>query len=433
MKLFIIHHHLNPGGVTRIIQSQIQSLKGKYPDIDITVLTGNAGDQSFFDEQNVELDLNPDLDYLLGKNISGNDILQLKTKLSKYLLEKIPYDAVIHVHNLNLGKNPVLTLALSEMAGKGYMLFNHCHDFAEDRPQNMNFMNRIIGKVFNKGPQKVMYPALPNYLFGTINAFDRERVINKGINRENVFHLPNPVYFETSQAISKSGARASVCNTLGIDPKLPLITYPVRVIRRKNIGELILFSTIFEGRANWLVTQPPQNPEELVPYKAWKALCDDEKISVHFEVGNRVNFEELLLASDVCITTSTREGFGMVFLEPWLLGVPVVGRNIDYVTTDLIASGVEFPLLWDEVNVELDGAVKDFGKMDADQQQEFIRKIANDRSEKKKIRDMNPRLQQIFEPFPDGLIQKNKRVIKNQYSLEQYATQLHDIYQKLAG
>lgn len=432
MHITILHHHLNPGGVTRIIQSQVTSLKKKHSDIQIQILTGKSGFPEFFREADVDVKVNPDLDYILGHKLLPGQTQTLYERTLDFLRDQIPEGSFIHAHNLNLGKNPVLTLAVSDMNAEGYRLFNHCHDFAEDRPPNMDYFEKIIKGHFGKNPEEVMYPVRPDYLFGTLNSFDRERIIRKGIPEDQVILLPNPVHFEQQHHCNKKQAKADLCDELGLDTAKTMITYPVRVIRRKNIGEFILLAVLFEEEANWLVTQPPKNPQEITHYEQWKQLCNDLNIPVHWEVGTKVDFEKLLIGTDVCISTSIREGFGMVFLEPWLPGTPVMGRNIGYVTKDLIASGVDFPLLYDKLDVKINGTIHDFGEIDPQKQQNFIHRIRNDRSEKKKIRNMNPGLKIMFDKVTDDLIQKNQETIKAKYSLENYASRLDGIYGKLA-
>ena len=432
MKITILHHHLNPGGVTRIIRSQVGSLRKRFPGTEIRVITGKAADNDYFTDTGVEVIENHDLGYILGQDLTPEQTRELFNRIKRYLKEHIGTDSIIHVHNLNLGKNPVLTVALSEMTTAGYRLFNHCHDFAEDRPANIGYMKKIIQGHFGKKLQSVMYPDRPEYHFGTINAFDRERIIGMGVDPERVDHLPNPVHFDKEIDMHKSEAKKEICNQLDIDASKPLVTYPVRVISRKNIGEMILLATVFENAANWLVTQPPKNPSEIVHYEKWVDFCRLENIPITFEAGNKVDFEKLLVATDVCISTSLREGFGMVFLEPWLFNTPVMGRNIDYVTKDLIDSGVEFPLLYNEINVLVDDTIMDFGELNPQQQQNFIHKIRQDQPKKKKVKEMNPRLAVIFEPVSETMIRRNKQTIQKQYSLDNYALRLNGIYRKMA-
>jgi glycosyltransferase involved in cell wall biosynthesis len=244
--------------------------------------------------------------------------------------------------------------------------------------------------------------------------------------------LPNPVHLEAKRNFSKAGAKHAISQALQLDEAKMLITYPVRVIRRKNIGEFILLSVLYQEKAHWLVTQPPKNPAEVVGYESWKNLCEIQKIPLVFEAGTRVDFEQLLVASDVCISTSTREGFGMVFLEPWLLHTPVMGRNIDYVTEDLKESGIHFPLLYDTIAIEYEGEMYDFGALDSKHQQEIIIRIRHDAKAKQKIKKMNPQLETLFHPVKASLIENNIEIIKSHYSIENYAKRLHEIYRKLA-
>jgi glycosyltransferase involved in cell wall biosynthesis len=217
-----------------------------------------------------------------------------------------------------------------------------------------------------------------------------------------------------------------------LDGNKLLITYPVRVIRRKNIGEFILFSALFANRAHWLVTQPPKNPVEVKPYQNWKAFCQRLHLAIVFEAGVKVDFMELMIASDICLTTSIREGFGMVFLEPWLLGTPVMGRNIGYVTRDLIESGVRFPLLYDEIKVKTEHANTDFAELEMNQQQQIISRVLQDEIFAEKIRRQNPALLKLFDEVPGVVIENNRKVIEEKYSLNNYAHTLYEVYREMA-
>ena len=62
----------------------------------------------------------------------------------------------------------------------------------------------------------------------------------------------------------------------------------------------------------------------------------------------------------------------MVYMEPWLLGTPVGGRNLGFITSDLKNSGMVFPLLYDQIKVEANNEIKDFGSLDMEDQMDFI-------------------------------------------------------------
>ncbi|NCA85364.1 MAG: glycosyltransferase [Clostridia bacterium] len=432
MKVAILHHHLNPGGVTRIMQLQAQSLRRVFPEIEITIITGHATNPKPFEALDIPILEFPPLDYLPRSRGLEQELPELFADIINFLKSNIDRTSIIHAHNLNLGKNPVLTLALSSMVGQGYHLFNHCHDFAEDRPENMEFLRDVVEDFFQEDLQQVLYPANSNAHFATLNSFDYQRVLQQGVPENRLMLLPNPVEINKTAGSVVENVRGEICRTMGLDGNKLLITYPVRVIRRKNIGEFILLSVLFANRANWLVTLPPKNPAEVKPYQNWKDFCQRLKIKIVFEAGLKVDFIELLTASDLCLTTSIREGFGMVFLEPWLLGTPVMGRNISYVTADLMDSGVQFPLLYDEITVETESGDADFATLQMEQQQQVIGQVLQDAAFAEKVLRQNPLLLNLFDEVSGVVVENNRTVIEEKYSLTKYAHTLYEVYREMA-
>ncbi len=406
-------------------------MRRAFPEIEIVVITGHATDPKPFEVLNVPIVEYPPLDYLHRSRGLEEELPELFTDITNFLKKHIDRQTIIHAHNLNLGKNPVLTLALSAMARQGYHLFNHCHDFADDRPDNMEFLQEIIEDYFQEDLHQVLYPDNSTSFFATLNSFDYQRLLQEGIPEKRVTLLPNPVNVNKTEGTVVENVRDEICQTLGLDGNKLLIIYPVRVIRRKNIGEFILLSSMFANRAHWLVTQPPRNPVEVKPYQNWKGFCQRFQLDIVFEAGIKVDFMKLMIASDLCLTTSIREGFGMVFLEPWLLGTPVMGRNIDYVTSDLIESGVRFPLLYEEIMVKTGNGITDFAKLEMNQQQQIIGRVLQDEAFAEKIRRQNPALLKLFDEVPGVVIENNRKVIEEKYSLNNYAHTLYEVYRKM--
>lgn len=428
MQVIIAHSHLNPGGVTRIIESQIESL----PKGSVKVLVGNSSNPESIISKGAELHVIPDLNYLERKKYTDKEALDLLHKVHQELRQHIIPETVLHFHNLNLGKNPIVTYAVYLLAKEGVKVFNHAHDFAEDRPTNITFLKEIITDIFNQDVNEVLYPSLPNYHFGVLNSFDFNRLISIGIPHDRIEWLPNPVAIkETENIQDKKSAKKEICEKLQLDPEKLLVTYPVRVIQRKNIGELILFSILFRNRVNFVVTQPPQNPVEVEMYKQWLEFCKNNGLSITFEAGVKVDFEKLLRGSDFCITTSYKEGFGMVYLEPWLLDTPVVGRDIDFITKDFKNDGFEFPTLYFKMNIP--GLKADFKDLNMKMQMEIISNVIHDLEEKQKIFEQNPILNTLFSEVKGDVIEKNKTIIKNNYSLKGYGIKLQERYRKMAG
>lgn len=429
-RIIIIHYHLNPGGVTRIIESQIKSLKECYPNLDILVLTGHCEKPDVIRELGADILTNENLNYLPETGVNINAEFHL---IHDFLSTQIRADDIVHVHNLNLGKNPLLTLVISNFIEEGYLVLNHAHDFAEDRPKNWNFLKNIIEDDFGKNLQQVLYPNLPNLLHATLNSFDKRRLTAYGVRDENAFLLPNPVSLNQKiKTVNSEELKRKICNQLSIDPEKKLVSYPVRVIRRKNIGEYILLATLFSEEANWLVTQPPKNPLEIEPYEEWKKFCSEMGIRLIFEAGIITDFEELLFASDFCVTTSIKEGFGMVYLEPWLFNTPVIGRDLSQITEDIKKSGLKFPLLYSELKVPANGDFVDFPSLSESDQMECIENVLINQSSRNLVISENQFLENLLNFKDDKLVEHNKSIIKQEFSLHNYAKQLEKIYQRFA-
>jgi len=427
MQIVIAHSHLNPGGVTRIIESQIESL-----DYEVSVVVGHSSKPANITKRGAKLTVFEPLNYLENRFYPLGEANQMLNETYNFLKDLLSENSILHFHNLNLGKNPIVTYAVYLLARKGYKIFNHAHDFAEDRPNNFQFLKDIIERSFRADINQVLYPDLPNYHFGVLNSFDCERLITYGVNTERIHWIPNPVTFSVKEEFTnRTSAKTEVCQNLNLDTNKLLVTYPVRVIQRKNIGELILLSEIFKDTVNFLVTQPPQNPIEFKVYKKWVDFCNKEKINLTFEAGSKVNFEKLIFGSDFCITTSYKEGFGMVYLEPWLLKTPVVGRDIDFITKDFRSDGFEFPALYKHILIEANG--KDFKNLSMEEQMTQILNVKNDSRVKEKVIEQNPIFSLLFEKVPKTVIEKNVSIIKNNYSLKGYGSKLQERYKILAG
>ncbi len=425
MGVFIFHHHLNPGGVTRIIYSQIEALSAK----DITVVTGATDGSGKVERMGAKLIVKEDLNYLKDQRYEPLFLHNLLRDYLWFLKDIVTKSDILHVHNLNLGKNPVLTFAFYLLAKEGYQVLNHAHDFAEDRPDNFDFLRRVIEKHFEENLQEVLYPTFGHYRFAVLNSFDFQRLEKYGVAKERITWLPNPVNlpFDTAK-VDMPKARQAIKEALGLERNKKIVTYPVRVIKRKNIGEFILLSVLLGADAEFLVTQSPKNPIELKLYEKWIAFCTENNIRIFFEAGNKVNFEQLLMATDYCITTSYMEGFGMAFLEPWLLGTPVVGRNIGYVTKDFFNDGLTFPSLYEQILIE----EKDFRLLEMEEQMIIIERAKNDSSFAQRILKENPKLSDLLSPVPSDLIQTNRELIVEKYSLSGYGNKLKDEYQKFS-
>jgi glycosyltransferase involved in cell wall biosynthesis len=426
MNVTILHYHLNPGGVTRIISSQVAALD----HCTITILTG--ADHDTFNRRHAEIRVFPALNYVQPGSCSSDSFNELLHEITAFLHESLAPGTYLHVHNSNLGKNPVLTCAVYLLAQEGCPILFHCHDFAEDRPENMAFMDRVIRGYFTKDTHSVMYPTFPHCAYAVLTEHDRQRLEEYGIPAHRIHHLPNPVVMPSIKHISPEEARSHICTVFSLDPGKIIITCPIRVIRRKNIGELLLLAALYEGRAEWLVTLPPQNPVEQEEYHQWVKLNTACRLPVIFEAGLKIPFEEIMYGSDLTISTSIREGFGMAFLEPWLYGKTVTGRNLPSVTCDFTDAGIVFPHLYDRLAVPTGAGTTDFPCLPLADRMACIRNASASTAFREKIFEINPELDTIFISADTGIIQSNKHILTSSYSLGQYGKNLHKTYSSLS-
>ncbi len=428
MDVLIVHYHLNPGGVTRIIEAQIKALEISGQAEEIKVLCGNANKMATLSGHPVAE--NPVLDY----HVPHNDIEENARKLSAIMALFSGYSrhsTVFHFHNANLGKNPLLTSAVYKLAAAGFAVVNHCHDFAEDRPANLAILENFVPGITGVELGEALYPGFPNYHYVVINSCDYSRLLGYGIPVERMHLLQNPILPPEGERYTISPKRkTAIFKALGLDIHKMLCTYPVRVIRRKNIGEYILLAALFADTASFIVTLPPRNPGEIVFYERWKKFARENNINMVFEAGEKIDFNELLAISDFCITTSTREGFGMVFLEPWLAGTPVIGRSIPCVMQDLQSAGLSFPCLYNSIVIDKHNT--DFKDLEEGQQEEFIKAIINDSRQKNSLLVSNPVIASMLNSVPKETIVSNRQIILEKFSIKQYGNELLGLYKEIS-
>lgn len=364
MNIAIVHYHLNRGGVTQVIANHLRGLNavvGEPHRLQVGLLYGgrHQGWPERLSQELSQLDLQlcpvPSLDY--DENSQSQTGL-LARELKSVLVSRgfQPETTVLHVHNHALGKNLSLPGALLHLAQKDYRMLLQVHDFAEDfRPTNYR---RLLNSLTPHTPlslDQILYPQGEHIHYAVLVNQAAIALGHLGIDQRQLHLLPNPVFRKTNYP-SHGEARAKIVSRFGIPQNQLYFLYPVRGIRRKNLGELLLWSVAAGDRAHFAVTLPPLNPKEIPRYEYWKKLAASLKLNCSFNVGgdNGFSLAENLAACDRTITTSLAEGFGMVFLESWQAGRPLVGRDLPDITTDFVDSNINFPNLYQELLVPID-------------------------------------------------------------------------------
>ncbi len=366
MNLVIIHYHLHRGGVTRVIENQLAALDAVLPAEPpwrVAVLHGgrcegwNPQAAAGLRALRVTRHAVPELGYDHLRPAEAEDgPAALLMAVMNVLAEMgfAPADTIIHVHNHSLGKNAALPEVLAVLAEHGYALLLEPHDFAEDfRPDNYAAVRRMAG-------EGTLYPQAPHVHYAVLNRRDRGILEACGVPAGRLHLLPNPVP-GTGDLPPRGNARAKLAERFGVPRDARFLLYPVRCIRRKNIGEALLMAAVAPAGAILGLTLAPGNPVEVPDYQRWKRLAAELDLPCRFEVGGPggLSFLENLAAADVIVTTSVAEGFGMAVLEAWLAGCPLIGRDLPEINADFRAAGLRLDGLSPSLRVPLDWVGRD--------------------------------------------------------------------------
>ncbi len=483
MKIALLHYHLNRGGVTQVIANHLRALNrvtSPGANLQVALLFGGRCD-GWSDRLTSELDrltltMYPmaELDY---DNVGG-----ARGDLNQKLLATFreagfpPEETVVHIHNHSLGKNKAVPGAMNRLAREGYSCLMQIHDFAEDfRPDNYHRIGSSEGATGSNESAGFLYPQASQIHYAVLNSRDHSILLDAGVDLSRLHVLPNAVAeFDTLPPHDE--ARARVAERFGISSRERFILYPVRGIRRKNLGEALLWSALAKGRNCFGLTLPPLNPVEQPSYARWKECANDNGLRWMFEMGGvkGLDYMDNLAAADFILTTSVAEGFGLVFLEAWLANCHLVGRDLPEITNDFLTMGMRFPGLnpefWipvelldqrvargemadsfrsvlrsyrlpepDSLDQEMDGLFAndrlDFARCGISTQRQVINKVASESAFRNVVLAANPWFDHaLTSTFADSeLIGKNAEIVSRQYSLTQCGRRLTAIYDKVVS
>lgn len=370
MKLAILHYHLNRGGVTQVVANQLRALalaaNSKLTEVTIFYGGRRTGWSDELPAQLGPMRLSlvevPALEYD-NQRVSGDLVSELQVALQRESLTA--ENCLVHVHNHALGKNGQLPSAITALATLGYRQLLQIHDFAEDfRPQDYQRLVETLSSN-SSSVNEAMYPQAPQIHYATLNRRDHQLLTQAGIDLSRVHYLPNPVS-KFPELPPRGRSREQLKQVFGVPTDRRFVLYPVRAIRRKNLGELLLWSAATPS-TTYGVTLDPLNPMETPLFKVWRDLIDRLQLPVITGLGeaNGLPFLENVAAADAFITTSVTEGFGMVFLESWLAGCPLIGRDLPEITADFHEAGMRFDAMAKRIDIPLSW-LDDFDKLQAD-------------------------------------------------------------------
>ena len=437
MKIAFIHYHLKTGGVTTVLKQQIKAIQNS---CDTFVLTGSDQKSSF----PVDAVFIPGLGY-----DSSSQKKPLPHEVAESIIRTISLKFgskcdVLHVHNPTLAKNTDFLNILKELQIRNLNLFLQIHDFAEDGRPEAYFFDQYLSDCH----------------YGVINSRDYDILLKAGLKKEGLHKIFNMV--------------EPVTLTNQVDYADNIVLYPIRAIRRKNIGEAILLSLFFKNRKRLSITLPPNSPADFKSYTGWIRFVKNKNLTVEFESGLKNDFSKLVLSSRFLITTSISEGFGFSFIEPWCAKKVIWGRKLPDICRDFENNGISLGHLYSELLVPVEWIGKDnfyqkwkdcilrnckllnydidkssinnifyqvikndkidFGLLDESFQKNIISHIMSSKNKKTELIRLNPYLASVgIVPDKQRLIKKNMKAVFSNYSKDIYKEKLIEIYKKVSN
>ncbi len=457
LRIAIVHYHLRPGGVTRVIENAVAALKSH--NLKVAIITGEPPPGAISGAEGIRVV--EGIGYARTRsNLSGKETAGRLMAAARELLGAAP--DLWHIHNHCLGKNRALPAAVAGMAHDGERLLLQIHDFAEDgRPGNYGFLLQDLAQGDPARLGEILYPQGENVHYAPLNQRDYSFLSAAGVPASRLHYLPN--------AVARPGAENSV-NDAQASGDERVFLYVTRAIRRKNLGEFMLWAAVADTDDRFELSMAPRNPMARRIYDDWVAFAETHNLPVSFEVGRRtgLSLAQMTVRAHALVTTSIAEGFGLAFLEPWLMGRGLVGRDLPEITSGITTAGVDLSGLYSRLSVPVawigedtlraslrqcldktmsaygrqlspeltakawqalvdDGKV-DFGRLDEPLQSTVIRHLLASREDR--------RLLQPFTLEPDASmrerIRSNLEVVLREFSLEKYGHKLVSIYNAVA-
>jgi len=486
----------NKGGVNTVMKRNISNLVTRWDDYRITVF-GKASDQieSFLDFSHPRLSY-IDMPFLqpggeiFHRSIDEQDYHDYRwmgAQIEKKFIELIEEYDLVFFENSTVGANPAVNVAfsfytqgsLSYRPGKKFLF--RAHDFFFDRPGNFRNIKKIRGHRNDmvQDWHPVVFLDYGNVHYIAINSRDILTLYEHGIPEERIHYLPNSVNVAPEDGDKGPELRRILESKGVVEKDEKIILYPIRIAPRKNVEEALLLTMLFnrladpdapvrekfrtEGRYR-LIVSLDTTTEKFKPYAAHiKEFVRKYRIPAVIGVGDYVSLErryapdgsiasysmaDLYSMADIVITTSILEGFGMVFIEPWLFDRPLVGRNL-FVTKDFREAGMKLGHLYDALRVK----GTDFPRYGTENHS-HIRIATNEyapRAVEKRLRFVNElREPETLREFTEdnylavnamlsmlrashNYLTYNKAVVQREYSDESVAEKLDGIFRRILG
>ena len=363
LRLIIVHYHLRPGGVRRVIELGTPYLVHgfKRPIQCVTLATGESPDLTwrtlFENRMNpvpVDYFIEPSLHYFSQQPLGPAALRKgIRRALARLFAATAPDDTLVWAHNLGIARNLILTSELTRICQqKSITLAAHHHDWWFDNRWIRWPEIRREGSPTLAAAARAVFPKADRVRHLTINHADT-RVLQPHFKAAWVPNLteraPDP---EPARVRKARGWLQQQLNERGA----PVWIVPCRLLRRKNIAEALVLARWLRPEA-WLVTTGDVSSNEEARY-ADKLRAATRKHRWRLRLGllaggeaKKPTVPELVAASECLLLTSVQEGFGLPYLEAAAARQPLIARTLPNIAPDLHRFGFQFPQSYDEILV----------------------------------------------------------------------------------
>jgi glycosyltransferase involved in cell wall biosynthesis len=238
-----------------------------------------------------------------------------KAPLSLSLLKRLWSDGSIDALHVHCHNRMASTLVLESKARKLPVFLTLHSAFRDLRPRARYWFSNRVGVEY------------ASHVF-TVAGSLRDSLVSAGVQSDRVTVLPNGV----DQAIFAGGCGDRFRAGVGLRDQ-PLIMTVGRICEVKNqrvVLDVLPLVRQEVGEAHWVLVGVPSEPDYLERLQK-DLIVNDLKGLVHIVPGLPPQSEELadaFAAANVFVVPSQHEAFGLVVLEAWSAGAPVVANAV---------------------------------------------------------------------------------------------------------
>jgi hypothetical protein len=366
LKLIVVHYHLRPGGIRRVIELATPHIVRAFDrEIDSVVLAcGEATDRKWNGDfrktlqgVSVEFLVEPAFKYFSEQKQSPRQITRRICATLRKILDRASADScLVWTHNPGVGRNLLLTRELTRAcAERNIPLIAHHHDWWFDNRWSRWPEMRRCGFRTLRAVAETIFPPAPNLCHVAINQADA-RILQRHF-RGRADWLPNLTQPSPAPAPARIRATRKWLDAQLGEHGAPVWILPCRLLRRKNIAEALLLTRWLRPGA-WLVTTGGVSSADEQVY-ANRLASTARRHGWRLRLGilgrnesGKPGVNGLIAASEAVVLTSIQEGFGLPYLEAAAVRRPLIARAIPNITPDLRKFGFSFPQIYDELLID---------------------------------------------------------------------------------